>query len=67
MQDAYEESYCIEDVSPINEFNDAKLLGLANKRMQNFNPENLISSEDLYKELGITEDDLEAIDELEFE
>lgn len=67
LQDAYEESYCIEDVSPISEFNDAKLLGLANKRMQNFNLENLISSEDLYKELGITEDDLEAIDELEFE
>ena len=57
----------MEDVSPINEFNDAKLLGLANKRMQNFNPENLISSEDLYQELGITENDLEAIDELEFE
>ena len=56
-----------EYVKLMDEVNDARLLSIANKRMQNFNLENLISSEDLYKELGITEDDLEAIGEVEFE
>lgn len=56
-----------EYVKLMDEVNDARLLSIANERMQNFNQANLISSEDLYKELGITEDDLEAIGEVEFE
>ena len=56
-----------EYVRLMDEVNDARLLNLANERMQNFNSENLISSEDLYKELGITEDDLDAIGEVELE
>ena len=56
-----------EYVKIMDEVNDARLLSLANERMQNFNSANLISSEDLYKELGITEEDLDAIGEVEFE
>ncbi len=56
-----------EYVKLMDEVNDARLLSLANERMQNFNQNNLISSEDLYKELGITDEDLEAIGEVEFE
>lgn len=56
-----------EYVKLMDEVNDARLLSIANERMQNFNPENLISSEDLYKEFGITEDDLDTIGEVEFE
>lgn len=56
-----------EYVKLMDEVNDARLLSIANERMQNFNPANLISSEDLYKELGITEEDLDAIGEVEFE
>ena len=56
-----------EYVKLMDEVNDARLLSLANERMQNFNSTNLVSSEDLYKELGITEDDLEKIGEVEFE
>ena len=56
-----------EYVKLMDEVNDARLLSIANERMQNFNPTNLISSEDLYKELGITEEDLEKIGEVEFE
>ena len=56
-----------EYVKLMDEVNDARLLSIANERMQNFNPTNLISSEDLYKEFGITEDDLEKIGEVEFE
>ena len=56
-----------EYVKLMDEVNDARLLSIANERMQNFNSSNLISSEDLYKELGITEEDLDAIGEVEFE
>ena len=56
-----------EYIKLMDEVNDARLLSIANERMQNFNPANLISGEDLYEELGITEDDLEAIGEVEFE
>ena len=56
-----------EYVNLMDEVNDARLLSIANERMQNFNSSNLISSEDLYKELGITEEDLDTIGEVEFE
>ena len=56
-----------EYVKLMDEVNDARLLSIANERMQNFNSTNLSSSEDLYKELGITEEDLDAIGEVEFE
>lgn len=56
-----------EYIKLMDEVNDARLLGIANERMQNFSPTNLISSEELYKELGITEEDLDAIGEVEFE
>ena len=56
-----------EYVKIMDEVNDARLLSLANERMQNFNSANLIPSEALYKELGITKEDLDAIGEVEFE
>ena len=56
-----------EYVRLMDEVNDARLLILANERMQNFNSKNLISGEELYKKLGITENDLEKIGEVEFE
>ena len=56
-----------EYVKIMDEVNDARLLSLANERIQNFNSENLISSEALYKELGITKEDLDVIGEVEFE
>ena len=56
-----------EYVRLMDEVNDARLLSLANERMQNFNSANLIPSEALYKELGITKEDLDAIGEVEFE
>ena len=55
-----------EYIKLMDEVNDARLLSIANERMQNFNSANLISSEELYKELGITEEDLDAIGEVEF-
>ncbi|MBQ4040065.1 MAG: type II toxin-antitoxin system Phd/YefM family antitoxin, partial [Oscillospiraceae bacterium] len=49
-----------EYIRLMDEVNDARLLSMANERMQNFNAESLISGEDLYKELGITQEELEA-------
>ncbi|MGN0180370.1 MAG: type II toxin-antitoxin system Phd/YefM family antitoxin [Monoglobaceae bacterium] len=56
-----------EYVKLMDEVNDARLLSLANERMQKFNSSDLISAEDLYKELGITNEDLDAIGEVELE
>lgn len=56
-----------EYIKLMDEVNDARLLSLANERMQNFDSSNLISAEELYKELGITKEDLDAVGEVEFE
>ena len=49
------------------EANDTRLFNIANERMQNFNSEELISAEDLYKEFGITEEMIGTVAEVEFE
>lgn len=56
-----------EYVKLMDEVNDARLLTLANTRMQNFDKDNLVSVEKLYGELGITPKDLETVGEVEFE
>lgn len=56
-----------EYVRLMDEVNDARLLTLANARIQNFNKDNLVSGEKLYEELGITKEDLDAVGEVEFE
>ena len=54
-------------VSLMDEVNDARLLTLAVKRMEKFNPEETIPEEKVMKDLGITDDDLSDFDEVEFE
>ena len=56
-----------EYVKLMDEVNDARLLSIANERMQSFNPDNLISGEKLYKKFGITDKDLDSVGEVEFE
>ena len=56
-----------EYIRLIDEVNDARLLTIANSRMAHFSPENAVSADELYKELGITKDDLDYIGEVEFE
>lgn len=41
-----------------DEINDAKLLNLANERMEKIDISQAIPTEDVYKKLGITEEDL---------
>lgn len=56
-----------EYVSLVNEVNDARLLMMATERMSHYDPATRISSEELDRQLGITEDDLAGFDEVEFE
>ena len=47
--------------------NDAKLLTIANERLADMNPTEVIPAEDLYTDLGITSQELESVGEVEFE
>ena len=50
-----------------DEVNDAKLLALAAKRMAKADPAIFVPAEHLYAKLGITQDDLDAVDEIDIE
>lgn len=51
----------------IEEVNDVRLVSLATKRLENYDHNNIIDGEDVFQKLGITDDDLENYDEVEFE
>ena len=51
----------------IDEVNDARLLSLATERMANFDPAATVSAEALYKELSISQEDMDAAGEVEIE
>ena len=56
-----------EYVRLMDELNDARLLELANERMQTYDPATLISEEEMDRRLGITQDELDAAGEVDFE
>ena len=56
-----------EYIRLMDEVNDARLLTIAAERMQNFKKEDLIDGEEVFKKLGITDDDLEDFDEVDIE
>ena len=49
----------------VDEVNDAKLLALASERMVKADPAMFVPAEHLYAELGITQDDLDAVGEVD--
>ena len=51
----------------MDELNDARLLSLASERMASFNPDTLISEEEMDRRLGMTEEEIDGADEVEFE
>lgn len=51
----------------MDELNDARLLATAIERMDNFDPDTLISQEEIDRRLGITEEDLKGFEEVEIE
>ena len=56
-----------EYVEIMDAIEDAYLLELATSRMENFSSDETISQEDIIKKYGITEEDLEAVGEVELE
>ena len=51
----------------MDEVNDARLVLLAAERMKSFDPASLIPAEQLYAELGVTQEELDACGEVEIE
>lgn len=56
-----------EYVELMNSLNDYLLLTMAVERMEKYDPSTLISEEEMDNLLGIREDELDAVDEVEFE
>ena len=52
---------------PEEEINDARLLEIALERMEHYDPKTTIPAEKVYRNLGITEEDLAGSDEVEIE
>lgn len=53
---------CFEDLE-----GDFALLAVATERMEHFDASTVVAAEDLYRELGITQEDWDAIGEVEIE
>lgn len=51
----------------MDELNDARLLAIANTRLQNVDPTAAVPVSDVCRELGITEEDLDAAGEVDIE
>lgn len=56
-----------EYIRLMDEVNDARLLSIATERMEKYDPSSVVDADSLYKNLDITQGDLEAIGEVEFE
>lgn len=56
-----------EYVRLMDEVNDARLITLASERTAHYSPDSLISIDDVNHELGISNQDLEGFNEVEFE
>lgn len=50
-----------------DEYNDFKLLALAHERMENFDPSKLLTEEEVFQSLGITQEELDNMEEVEIE
>ena len=53
--------------TPEEEINDARLLKIAESRMEHYDPKTVIPAEEVYRNLGITEEDIAGSDEVEIE
>ena len=51
----------------VDEVNDAKLLALASERMAMAESSQFVPAERLYEELGITQDDLDTVGDVDIE
>ena len=51
----------------MDELNDARLLAIATERMASYDSDKLISEEEMDRRLGITEEELDSVGEVDFE
>ena len=51
----------------MDELNDARLLSLASERMASHNPDALVSEAEMARRLGITDEEIDSVGEVEFE
>lgn len=56
-----------EYVKLLEEINDARLLAVASERMKNYDPSDNIPADEVQRELGITDEELDGFEEVEFE
>ena len=56
-----------EYIETMDALNDYLLLTMAVKRMENYDPSNVITEAEMRKRIGITQEELDSIDEVEFE
>ncbi len=56
-----------EYVQIMDDLNDYLLLTMAVERMLSYDPSTLVSEEDVERRLGITQEDLDSVGEVEFE
>ena len=57
----------IEERNKTDELNDTTLLTAATERMKNADPSTFVPADRLYKELGITQEDIDAIGDVDIE
>lgn len=56
-----------EYVRMSDDYHDRKYIHIAEERMKNFDPSKLISAEEVFRKYGLTDEDLEGWEEVEFE
>jgi PHD/YefM family antitoxin component YafN of YafNO toxin-antitoxin module len=56
-----------EYIRLMDEVNDARMLTLATKRMAHYNPDSVISADEMNRRLGITDEELDDYNEVELE
>ena len=54
-------------VALMDALNDYELLTLAMERLEHYDPSTLISEDEMDRELGFTKEELDSVDEVEFE
>ncbi len=56
-----------EYLKMVDEINDTRLLAIANERLAHLDPSAVIPEEKVWERLNITDEELEEVDEVEFE
>ena len=68
LDDDNDETYVLLSKEGYNDVaNECILMGVADERLRHFDPSKLIPAEEFYKEFGITQEEIDAMPEVEIE